>query len=74
MFYLTGHNGAMKFTVRRMVVIALCIGLLLLAVPIFMRISVQHYMYSSIDTVPQAQVALVLGASVIHGVPSPILS
>ncbi|HEY4524868.1 MAG TPA: ElyC/SanA/YdcF family protein [Candidatus Paceibacterota bacterium] len=46
---------------------------LVLAVPIAMRLSMQSYMYTNVLDVPEAQAALVLGASVVRGKPSPIL-
>lgn len=42
-------------------------------IPSVMRLSTQQYMYISLDDVPKTEVALVLGASVRNGKPSPIL-
>jgi SanA protein len=47
--------------------------LLVLAVPIVMRQSTAPYIYTAVDAAPQVQAALVLGASVAGGEPSPIL-
>ena len=41
--------------------------------PAVMRVSVAPFMYRSIETVPPAQTAIVLGASVVRGKPSPVL-
>lgn len=52
------------------------LGLIALAmmVPIVMRIAVDSYMASPVDAVPHTEAALVLGASVFRGSPSPILA
>lgn len=42
-------------------------------VPLFMRFAMGPYMYLSLEDVPSAEVAIVLGASVEDGEPSPIL-
>lgn len=39
-----------------------------------MRAAVSHYIYTSVDDVPRSDIALVLGASVVRGAPSPILA
>jgi len=39
-----------------------------------MRTAMSPFVYASVDEVPQAQVAIVLGASVVGGKPSPILA
>jgi SanA protein len=49
-------------------------GLLALLIPITMRISVSKYLYTSDFAIPQTQVAIVPGASVENGVPSPVLA
>lgn len=48
-------------------------GVIVMAVPVAMRFAEEPYMYEDVADVPQAQAALVLGASVYHGAPSPIL-
>ncbi len=45
-----------------------------LSVPIGMRIAVGSYLYGDILVAPKSQTALVLGASVARGVPSPVLA
>lgn len=44
-----------------------------MSVPVGMRYSTQEYIYTSVDSVPRTEVALVLGASVYRGKPSPVL-
>lgn len=43
------------------------------AVPVWMRFSVAPHIYRTVAEVPPAQVAIVLGASVYRGKPSPVL-
>jgi SanA protein len=57
---------------KGLILVLLCAAALLL-VPIFMRVSIERYIYPSVEAVPHAEAALVLGASVSHGKPSPIL-
>src|SRR5690349_4025435 len=52
---------------------ALACALLCVLIPIWIRGAMAPYIFSSLDTVPHAQAALVLGASVVHGAPSPVL-
>ncbi len=47
---------------------------LAMMVPILMRVFVDQYITLSVDAVPNTDVALVLGASVFRGSPSPILA
>lgn len=54
--------------------LVLGLGALLMLVPIGMRLSVASYTYTSLDTAPETEVAIVLGASVVRGVPSPLLA
>ncbi|HVU75557.1 MAG TPA: ElyC/SanA/YdcF family protein [Candidatus Paceibacterota bacterium] len=58
---------------RKILIGILIAAALLLTIPIAMRISVQRYIYTSVEAVPKAEAALVLGASVVRGQPSPIL-
>lgn len=58
----------------RIVIAVLVLVILLLLVPIGMRIFAAPYTYASLDGVPDAEVAVVLGASVIAGKPSPVLA
>lgn len=52
-------------------ILAMLIAILL--VPITMRSSMESYMYDSIQSVPHTDVALVLGAAVRRGQPTPVL-
>ena len=45
-----------------------------IAIPISMRVAVKPFTYTSFEDVPVTEVAIVLGASVIDGKPSPILA
>lgn len=57
-------------------IVTLFLGLcaVFLIVPIGMRLAVGPHIYLSVDDVPKAQIAIVLGASVVGGEPSPILA
>ena len=55
-------------------VIVLVSALVVLLIPIAMRVFVSRYLYISNTAIPQAQVAIVLGASVVENEPSPILA
>jgi SanA protein len=55
-------------------VLLLALFALLLFVPIVMRWSVTQYIYSGLNDIPKSEVALVLGASVVRGAPSPLLA
>ena len=46
----------------------------LVAVPVAMRIAMAPFIFDSADDVPRAKVAMVLGASVSRGAPSPVLA
>ncbi len=52
----------------------IAVGLGIVLVPLLMRRAVASYMYTSVNDVPHTEVALVLGASVVRGKPSPILA
>lgn len=56
------------------VVCTLLIIAVVLIIPLVFRYSVQQFMFTSLSDVPQTEVAMVLGASVIHGEPSPVLA
>lgn len=58
---------------KKVLYTALSLVVLVLLVPIVMRQSTASYVYTSSALVPHVQVALVLGASVSGGEPSPIL-
>ena len=51
----------------------LCLAAAIL-VPMFLRLAVAPYTFTSVSEVPHTQIAIVLGASVIHGAPSPVLA
>ncbi len=69
------HNGCMSVrTIARAIVIAVLVVLLCMVLaPISMRAIVQGKIYQFPDNVPQTRAALVLGASVVSGKPSPVL-
>lgn len=54
--------------------LAVSLLLIFLLVPIWMRIEVGSHVYSDVQAVPKATAALVLGASIVRGIPSPILA
>lgn len=56
-----------------MIIFLLCAGLVM-ASPILMRVATMSYIYETTESIPHTQVAIVLGASVIAGKPSPILA
>lgn len=58
---------------RPLLVIALAALAAIIMIPVCMRIAMESYMYTNVNDVPKTQLALVLGASVIAGQPSPIL-
>jgi SanA protein len=71
------HNERMPFLRAhyRLAIIALLIAAIAaISVPILMRIVIQPYVYASLVDVPSAEVAIVPGASVLNGKPSPVLS
>lgn len=47
---------------------------ILLIVPLLIRFSVERSVFVSTENVPITEVAVVLGASVVHGLPSPVLA
>jgi SanA protein len=59
---------------RAIVFLAVFICIIPLLVPVVMRLIVADAAYSSVDDVPQSRVAVVLGASVVRGEPSPTLA
>jgi SanA protein len=59
---------------RRGVVVVLLVAMVSMFVPVGMRLAMQQYQYTSPVDIPQTEVAIVLGASVVHGVPSPVLA
>lgn len=70
------HNGAMPnlgSLVRTFFVVALVAAAAIIAVPTLMRLSMEQYMHRSVIEVPKREAALVLGASVVRGKPTPVL-
>lgn len=67
MSFLRAHAGAIFVGV-------LGLGTLVILVPVGVRIAVMPFIFDSIETVPQTEVAVVLGASVVRGEPSPLLA
>ncbi len=59
--------------VRVLVILALVGLLIMVLTPIAMRGIVRKHIYQFPDNVPQTRAALVLGASVVRGKPSPVL-
>ncbi len=57
-----------------LLIVLAAIGIVLLLVPLGMRTLVTKYTYDSAASAPEAEVALILGASVYRGKPSPILA
>lgn len=71
------HNDAVPFS--RITLYRICLGLLgcavlCLLIPIAMRAAVARYIHASVSKVPSTEVAIVLGASVVRGEPSPVLA
>lgn len=63
-----------RTTYSHLILTVLFAAALSLLVPIAMRAAVAGYMYTSVQAVPASDVAIVLGASVVRGIPSPILA
>lgn len=59
---------------RGLLLPALFVAVTCLLIPLGMRATVSPFVYESIDELPRAEVAIVLGASVVAGKPSPILA
>lgn len=69
------YSAGMSRYVRVGIVVFLVAALLAILIPITLRIIVSPYLYVSDGSIPIAQVAIVLGASVeANGQPSPILA
>lgn len=58
---------------RYLTVLSLTLIALFVSAPVVLRFSVQPYLYDDPADLPQAEVAIVLGASVYRGKPSPVL-
>ena len=66
--------GLIRAYYRLAIVVVLALVAIAMVIPMTMRLAVEPFMFASIDKVPQTEVALVLGASVRRGVPSPVLA
>lgn len=58
---------------RYALILALAGAALLVSIPVGMRYVTQKHLYASVQSAPETQVAIVLGASVYRGKPSPVL-
>ena len=70
------HNGGMALLRKHrytILITTLAFAAVLLVVPLLMRFSVQRLIVS-VASAPPSQAVLVLGASVVHGTPSPLLA
>lgn len=67
------HTSGMRSVVRYLVILSLLLGALVVATPVAMRYATHPYLYESVEDIPHRQVAIVLGASVYRGKPSPVL-
>lgn len=54
-------------------IIGLAFAAAVIFVPVGMRLAMQPYIFASVEHAPEAEVAIVLGASVYRGKPSPVL-
>ncbi len=64
----------MPVLLKWLVIVLLGALALVLIVPLLMQLSVANHTYNSVEMVPEAEVAIVLGASVVRGKPSPVLA
>lgn len=70
------HTGAMSRRImyaQYALLCALVCAVVAIAIPVGMRYSMQPYLYAASSDVPYTEVAVVLGASVYRGKPSPVL-
>lgn len=69
------HNVTMSIRalVRTLVIAVLFVLVIIMLIPVSMRAFVHSSIFSAPDDVPQTSAALVLGASVVRGKPSPVL-
>ncbi len=69
------HNNPMsaRFVVRALIIAILFVLLMMMLIPVGMRAYVSRAIYETPDDVPHTRAALVLGASVVRGKPSPVL-
>jgi SanA protein len=59
---------------RIAVIAVLVIAVVAISVPLMMRFEMQRFVFTSLTEVPTVEVAIVPGASVLNGKPSPVLS
>lgn len=59
---------------RPFVILVLLVGVFVIGAPVALRLSVAPHIYTSAVDVPEADAAIVLGASVVRGQPSPVLA
>lgn len=64
---------AARTVVSGFLIALLCTATIAITVPIVMRLSMQPHMFDTSDEAPNAEVAIVLGASVVNGKPSRVL-
>lgn len=62
-----------QYRVRITLVVCIIFSSISVVLPTVLRIFEWRYIYDNFDDVPYADVAIVLGASIVHGKPSPIL-
>lgn len=65
---------ASRRSLRAVVPVSLGVLALSMVLPVAMRFSVERFIFQPSGDVPQTEVAIVLGASVSHGAPSPFLA
>lgn len=64
---------SLRVAVRSVVIVLLAMLVVMMLVPLIMRFAVKKAVFDAPDNVPQTRAALVLGASVVRGKPSPVL-
>lgn len=62
----------LRVQIAILLILAACVGVI--STPIMMRSTMERYMYESVADVPETDVALVLGAAVRRGQPTPVLA
>ncbi len=69
------HNRGMTFAsiIRVVAVVGLATAAIIVATPVLMRLSTARLVYPTVEDAAKADAALVLGASVARGQPSPVL-
>jgi SanA protein len=69
-----GAMNTLRSSYRWAVVGLLLVAILAIGLPSLMRIAVKPFTYGTVEEVPTSEVAIVLGASVLNGKPSPVLA